>query len=31
MTVLEVPLSTHPGKIQNIEYELTVSKTLSKS
>ena len=30
MTVLQFPLSTRPRKIQNIEYELTVSKTLSK-
>ena len=30
MPVLQFPLSTHPGKIRNIEYELTVSKTLSK-
>ena len=31
MTVLQFPLSTCPGKIQNIEYDLTVSKTLSKN
>ena len=30
MTVLQFPLSTGPRKIQNIEHELTVSKTLSK-
>ena len=30
MTVLQFPLSTHPRKIRNIEYELTVSKTLPK-
>ena len=30
MTVLQFPQSTRPRKIQNIEYELTVSKTLSK-
>ena len=30
MTVLQFPLFTSPGKIQNIEYELKVSKTLSK-
>ena len=30
MTVLQLPLSTRPGKIGTIEYELTVSKTLSK-
>ena len=29
-TVLQFPLSTRPGKIRDIEYELTVSKTLSK-
>ena len=30
MTVLQFPLSTRPGKIRDIEYELIVSKTLSK-
>ena len=30
MTALQFPLSTRPGKIRNIEYELTVGKTLSK-
>ena len=30
MTVLKFPLSTRPGKIRNIEYELTVCKILSK-
>ena len=29
-TVLQFPLSTRPGKIKNIEYELTFCKTLSK-
>ena len=31
MTVLQFPLSTGQRKIQNIEHELTVSKTLSKN
>ena len=30
MTVLKFPLSIRPGKIRNIDNELTVSKTLSK-
>ena len=30
MTLLQFPLSTCPGTIRNIGYELTVSKTLSK-
>ena len=30
MTILQFPLSTYSGKIRNIEYELAVSKTLSK-
>ena len=30
MTVLQFPLSTRPGKIKSIEYELTFCKTLSK-
>ena len=30
MTVLQFPLSTCPGTMRNTEYELTVSKTLSK-